>query len=112
MNLTKIKLENVLTLLYIPIGLINLTRANADFFITALAMQLLLIIGIYAGTKTTRKELKEAIKSGCYEEEIEDFKRTLASLLRAIRTIEKIFKGIKKEVIGSKLETTKLKDAF
>ena len=112
MKLLRVKTENLLALLYLPIGIINITKADADFIIIAILMQALLIAGLFYGIRETRHELIRDIKAGEYEEELEAIKNAIATFRRIKGTIATKLEDIKKEVIGSKLKTTKLKDAF
>ena len=112
MKLLKIKVENVLALLYLPLGISNITKANADYLLLSIIMQATLIGGFILAVKIGRHELIRDIKEGYYNEEIEELEKAIASFRRTKGTIENAFKRIKKEVIGSKLKTTKLKDAF
>lgn len=112
MKLLKIKVENVLALLYLPLGISNITKANADYLLLSIIMQAILIGGFILAVKVGRYELIRDIKEGYYNEEIAELKKAIASFRRVKRTIAKTLTGIKKEVIGSKLKTTKLKDAF
>lgn len=112
MKLLQVKTENLLAILYLPIGLINIFKANTDFLLSAIMMQALLIIGLFYGIRETRHELIREIKAGEYEEELEQIKEAIATFRRIKDTIANKLEDIKKEVIGSDLKTTKLKDAF
>ena len=112
MKLLRLKTENLLALLYIPVAILNTTKADADFLLLAIMMQALLIAGLFYGIRETRHELIADIKAGEYEEELEQIKEAIATFRRIKGTIATKLEDIKKEVIGSKLKTTKLKDAF
>ena len=112
MKILRIKLENVLALLYLPIGITNITRANADYLLLSIMMQAILIVGFIVAVKVGRYELIRDIKEGYYDEEIAELKKAIASFRKVKKTIANTLTGIKKEFIGSKLKTTKLKDAF
>ena len=112
MKLLRLKTENLLALLYIPVAILNTTKADAGFLIIAIVMHFILLAGVYYGIRETRHELIADIKAGLYEEELEEIKEAIASFRRVKNTIANTFKNIKKEVIRSELKTTKLKDAF
>lgn len=112
MKLLRLKTENLLALLYIPVAILNTTKADTDFLIIAIVMHFILLAGVYYGIRKTRHELIADIKAGLYEEELEEIKEAIASFRRVKNTIANTFKDIKKEVIRSELKTTKLKDAF
>ena len=109
MNLLKFKIENLLAVFYIPIGIINIAKADAGLLFTAIILQASLIAVLHYGIKTTRKDLIKSILAGDFEEEIEQIKNAIATFRSLKKTIAI---NTKKEVIGSKLRTTKLKDAF
>ena len=109
MKILKVRAERLLVLLYLPLGLISILKANTDFLLTSIMMQTLLITSLYYGIRETRKTLIEEIKAGIYAEDLEEIKEAIASIKKTIATA---LKGTKKEVIGSNLKTTKLKDAF
>ena len=108
----RVKTENLLTLLYLPIGIINITKADASLLVLTIMMQAFILISLFYGIRITRRELIKEIKAGEYTEEIEDIKKAIASFRRIKETIATKLEALKKEVIGSKLKTTKLKDAF
>ena len=54
-NIVNVKTENILILLYIPYMIINTSRANTDFILSAIVIHLLLLIGVYYSTYTTRQ---------------------------------------------------------
>ena len=112
MKLLKIKLENLLMLLYIPTSLANIIKSNKDFILLALIIHSLLIIGLYYGTKTTRLEIIKDIQEQRYKDTIEGLDELIEAYRRIKNFITARLENIKKEVIGSKLKTTKLKDAF
>lgn len=60
-KIVNVKTENILILLYIPYMIINTSRANTDFILSAIVIHLLLLIGVYYSTYTTRQNLKEYI---------------------------------------------------
>lgn len=47
MKILKIKVENVLALLYLPLGISNITKANADYLLLSIIMQATLIGASY-----------------------------------------------------------------
>lgn len=112
MNLLRIKIENILVIIYLPIGLVNITKAEPSTILFAIILQGLLITGLHYGIRSTRKELIKDILEGEYEDLLEDIAETIESLIRVKEAIINTFRSTKKEVIGSKLKTTKLKDAF
>lgn len=112
MKLLRIKTENLLTFLLLPYSIINITKASSEMFIASIMMQLIILIGVYYGTKETRKALILEVQNGLLEEVKEDLIESLEPLLEAIETTRKVVKGIKKEVIRKHVKTTKLKDAF
>ena len=79
MKILRIKLENVLALLYLPIGITNITRANADYLLLSIMMQAILIVGFIVAVKVGRYELIRDIKEGYYDEEIAELKKAIAS---------------------------------
>ena len=94
MKLLKLKLENVLALLYIPTSLINITRSNNNFIVLSVMIHALIIIGVCYGIKEARKEaiIELSKHEAEIKEAIEDFKNSIAEIVQT-----------KKEAIRSKL---------
>lgn len=109
MKLLKVKIESFIFLLYLPTLILNIVKAEAIIYAL---MQLLIVIGFLYAIKEVRKETIIKIEQGEYEEQIKEIKKAIASFRRIKNTIAKQLEDIKKEVIGSKLKTTKLKDAL
>lgn len=112
MKLLRIKSENILTLAYIPVAVINLTRANSEMLLVAIMMQLLITVGLFYGIRTTRHELIRDIKNGDYDDLIEEFNYYIDAVRNFFRNAYEIYLGIKKEVTQKHPKTTKLKDAL
>lgn len=112
MKILRIKTENILTLAYIPVAIINLTKANSEMLLLAIMMQLLLLSGLFYGIRTTRHELIADIKNGDNDDLIEEIETYLDAVRNFFKNAYKVYEGIKKEVTQKQPKTTKLKDAF
>lgn len=86
-KLSKIKFENILSLLWIPIALIQIQRASLDFKIVALLMEGTILFGIFYTTKEIRKEFKKIAS------ELDD------TINESIKEFETIFEQTKKETL-------------
>lgn len=60
-KIISIKTENIILLLYIPYMIINLSKANTDLFMVAIAMHLMLSVAIHYSIRETRQEIKDYI---------------------------------------------------
>ena len=91
MRLLRIKHENILALFYIPLAVVNITRASENMFLIAIAMQVLLFSGVYYGIRETRHELIADIKAGEYDDIIEEFNEMLETFRSIKLTLAKVF---------------------
>ena len=112
MKLLRLKTENLLALLYIPVAILNTTKADADFLIIAIVMHFILLAGVYYGIRETRHELIADIKAGLYEEELEEIKEAIASFRRVKNTIANTFKDIKKRSYTKRTKNDQVKRCF
>ena len=112
MKLLRVKTENLLALLYLPIGIINITKVRADFIIIAILMQFLLIAVLFYGIRETRHELIRDIKAGEYEEELETIKNAIATIRRIKGTIATKLEDIKKRSYRKQTKNDQVKRCF
>ena len=112
MKLLRIKHENILALIYIPLAVVNITRASENMFLIAIAMQVLLFSGIYYGIRATRKEIIADIKAGEYDDLIAEYNEMLETFRSIHRKVANVFNSIKKGSYTKQPKTTKLTDAF
>ena len=112
MRLLRIKHENILALFYIPLAVVNITRASENMFLIAIAMQVLLFSGVYYGIRETRHELIADIKAGEYDDIIEEFNEMLETFRSIKLKLAKVFNSIKKGSYTKQPKTTTLADAL
>lgn len=91
-RLLKVKWENVLLLLFIPLSVIQFIKANIDFKILSLLLDLVMYGGFYLVVQTARKEALQKVK---YEID----KPILEPLLNYLCSYVYGFRSIKKEII-------------
>ena len=97
----KLKTEALLSLLYLPIGLSNITKANEEMLIASIVLQAVMLVSVYLLVGYIRKEV------------IRDVKEMLLESIEPLATATgSLFRSIKKEVIRKQVKTTKLKDAY
>ena len=58
-KIVNVKVENLLIMMYIPFMIVNISKSS--MFISAVVIHLLLVIGLYYGTYTTRQDIKEYV---------------------------------------------------
>lgn len=97
-KLYKIKWENILLMLFIPLAIIQFNKAHIDFKLVSVLMSLTLYGGLALSVRIGRKEVLEEIKNGTYEPLI-DISEEVKAIKLFIKNTNKAFKGIKKEVI-------------
>lgn len=100
-RLYKIKWENILLLMTIPLAINQFLKADSDFKLLSILMSLTLYGGLALSIRVGRKEALEEIKRGTYEPLI-DLSEVKDDLLRVIGFIKDfigLLKAIKKEVI-------------
>lgn len=83
-KISKIKLENIFFLLWIPLAIDQIIRANENSKGLAIIIEGIFLFGIYFTTKEMRKEFKE--NASKLDEIIQE---TLQELLQKIDTIKK-----------------------
>lgn len=93
-RLLKVKWENILLLMMIPLTISQFIKASSDFKLLSIVMSLTLYGGLALSIRVARKETLEEIKRGTYEPLI-DISEGKEDLLKVIRPL----KAIKKEVI-------------
>lgn len=91
-RLLKIKWENILLMLFIPLATEQFLKAHIDFKLVSIIMSLTLYGGFYIVVQMTRKEALLNVK-----DEIE--KPILKPLLNYLNSYVYGFKSIKKEII-------------
>ena len=83
-KISRIKLENILSLLWIPIAVTQTLKAQKEFFIISIIMETIFVSTIYYFTKEGRKELKRIAP------EIDDkIKDTIKSIVTTLEQIKK-----------------------
>lgn len=113
-KLYSVKYENILAMIYLPYMIINLFKANKDMFLIAIAMHLILSLGLYYSVRIARKEALQEIKQGIYEPLV-DLEEISEDIKQLVRNIDKLKKGIKKEVTNTQYtnrQTYILKKSF
>ena len=113
-KLYSVKYENILAMIYLPYMIINLFKANQDMFLIAIAMHLILSLGLYYSVRIARKEALQEIKQGIYEPLV-DLEEISEDIKQLVRNIDKLKKGIKKEVTNTQYtnrQTYILKKSF
>lgn len=93
-KLLKVKWENIILLMMIPLTISQFIKASSDFKLLSIVMSLTLYGGLALSIRVGRKETLEEIKRGTYEPLI-DISEVKEDLLKLIRPL----KAIKKEVI-------------
>ena len=58
-TISRIKFENIFSLLWLPIAFIQIQKAHIDFKIVAILMEATILFGIYFSIKEMRKEFKK-----------------------------------------------------
>lgn len=94
-KLYSVKYENILAMIYLPYMIINLFKARQDMFLIAIAMHLILSLGLYYSVRIARKEALQEIKQGIYEPLV-DLEEISEDIKQLVRNIDKLKKGIKK----------------
>lgn len=91
-KLLKIKWENILLMLFIPLAIVQILKAHIDFKLVSIIMSLTLYGGTYIVVQRARKEALLNVK-----DEIK--KPILKLLLNYLNSYVYGFKNIKKEII-------------
>lgn len=91
-TLLKIKYENILLMLFIPLAIIQFVKANIDFKLVSIISSLVLYGGVCIVIKMTRLEALESVRN-----EIET--PILEPILKYLNAYVISFRQIKKEVI-------------
>lgn len=112
MRILKLKIENLLTLFYIIVSLINIYKTNNDMLLTSIALHLIIVFIVYYGVKETRKAIIEDIKDGLLEDLNDNLLESLEPLTSLIELLKDAVYNIKKRSYTKQPKTTKLKDAF
>lgn len=60
-KIVNIKIENLLSAVYIPYMIINTGKSDASLIVSALMIHLMLLIGVYIGISDIRADIKEYI---------------------------------------------------
>lgn len=97
-KLYRIKWENILTILFIPLAISQFLKANVDFKLLSVLLSMTLYGGLALSVRIVRKEVLEEIKKGTYEPLI-DLSEEAEAIRLFIKNTFKVFKAIKKEVI-------------
>ena len=97
-QLYKIKWENILLILFIPLAIIQFNKAHIDYKSVSVLMSITLYGGLALSVRIGRKEVLQEIKNGTYEPLV-DLSEEAEAIKLFIRNTIKVFKGIKKEVI-------------
>ena len=97
-QLYKIKWENILLMLFIPLAIIQFNKAHIDFKLVSVLMSITLCSGLALCIRIGRKEVLQEIKNGTYEPLV-DLSEEDEAIKLFIKNTIKVFKNIKKEVI-------------
>lgn len=91
-TLLKIKYENILLMLFIPLAIIQFLKANIDFKLVSIISSLVLYGGVCIVIKMTRLEALESVRN-------EKETPILEPILKYLNAYVISFRQIKKEVI-------------
>ena len=97
-QLYKIKWENILLMLFIPLAIIQFNKAHIDFKLVSVLMSITLCSSLAISIRIVRKEVLQEIKNGTYEPLV-DLSEEAEAIKLFIKNTIKVFKNIKKEVI-------------
>lgn len=82
-KLSRIKFENIFSMLWIPLAIVQILKANQDFIFVAILMEGIFLFGIYYTTKEMRIEFKEVAPE--LDDKIKDTTNSIVTILEQIK---------------------------
>lgn len=82
-KLSRIKFENIFSLLWIPIAIVQILKAHNDLIIVSILMEGMFLFVIYYTTRETRKEFKEVASE--IDDKIKDTINSIVTILEEIK---------------------------
>ena len=82
-RISRIKFENIFSLLWIPLAIIQILKAREDFIIVAIIMEAMFLFTINYTTREMRKEFKEIAPE--LDDKIKDTINSIVTILEQIK---------------------------
>ena len=82
-KLSRIKFENIFSLLWIPLAIVQILKAHEDFFIVAILMEAMFLFFIFYTTKEIRKDFKAIAPE--IDDKIKDTINSIVTILQQIK---------------------------